>query len=170
MVGHLRNCHYQEGIVGLDPLHTGLLDHQNLADSRYGWSNLEFVLFSLIISSKTWNIAIKWSEDTSGITLKIIKKCRGRCCCQISKQSVSPLVSGLGGQVGHQKKQNSLRNWLFIVLCATFQPKLSNLAKFWTFLKIVQFWLKSSARNQEKSIPWRISLLLMPHLTPKSRD
>ena len=33
------------------------------------------------------------------------------------------------------------------------------------FLKIVQFWLKSSARNQEKSIPWRILLLLMPNLT-----
>ena len=31
-----------------------------------GWSNLEFGLFSLTISSKTWNIAIKWSKDTSG--------------------------------------------------------------------------------------------------------
>ena len=119
-----------------------------------------------------------------GLLWKSWKKYRGLCCSQISKQSVkpdiSPLVSRLGGQVGHQKKQNSSRNWLLIVLCATFQPKLSKLSKttqnghflalFWTFLKIVQFWLKSSARNQEKSIPWRISLLLMPHLTPKSRD
>ena len=149
-----------------------------------GWSNSEFVSFSVIISRKTWNIAIKWSKYTSGITLKIMKKYRGLCCSQISKQSVkpdiSPLVSQLGGQVGHQKKQNSSRNWLLIILCATFQPKLSKLSKttqnghflalFWTFLKIVQFWLKSSARNQEKSIPWRILLLLMPHLTPNMRD
>ena len=121
----------------------------------------------------------------SGFALGISKEIiEGACCCQKSKQSVkldiSALVSRLGGQVGHQKKRNSSRNWLLIVLCATFQPKLSKLstttknghflAQFRTFLKIVKFWLKSSARNQEKSIPWRISLLLMPHLTPKSRD
>ena len=98
-----------------------------------GWNNLEFESFSLIISSKTWNIAIKWSKDTSGITLKIIKKYRGHCCCQISKQSVkpdiSPLVSWLGSQVGHQRKQNSSRSWLFLVSCPTFQSKLNNLQK-----------------------------------------
>ena len=45
-------------------LHTGFSDHQNLAvQDINGWSNLEFVLFSLIISSKTWNIAAKWSKD-----------------------------------------------------------------------------------------------------------
>ena len=85
----------------------------------------------------------------------------------------TPRVSWLGGQVGHQKKRNSSRNWLFFVWCATLQPKLSKLSKttqnghflalFWTFLKIVQFWLKSSARNQEKSMPWISSLLLMSH-------
>ena len=39
------------------------------------------------------------------------------------------LVLWLGGQVGHQKKQNSSRNWLFLVLWVTFQPKLNNLKK-----------------------------------------
>ena len=64
---------------------------------------------------------------------------RGRCCCEISKQSVkldiSPLVSRVGGQVGCLKKQNSSRILIFYVSAAVFHLKLKNLGWFfgWFF-------------------------------------
>ena len=38
------------------------------------------------------------------------------------------------------------------------------------FFKFAQFVLKSSAQNKEFVNPWRILLLLMPHMPPKLQD
>ena len=53
----------------------------------------------------------------------------------------TPLVLRLRGQVGHQTKWNSSRNWLFLVLSATFHQKLNNLQKCPKISKKCQFWV-----------------------------
>ena len=78
--------------------------------------------------------------------------CRGRHCCQISKQNVktviTPLVSSSWGQGGCQKKQKTSRNSNCLVSAAVFQPKLNKLRKttkkwcfsyvFWSILDVFE--------------------------------
>ena len=78
--------------------------------------------------------AIKSKKDTPIIYLTLLKKnYRGRCCCQISKQSIkheiAPLVSCHSGQIGCLEKQNSSKNSILKVSTAVFQSDLKDLQK-----------------------------------------
>ena len=114
------------------------------------------------LHSHTWrHYLMKWVKFTAEQPLNIFIVIFFCCAHRVfwPKIYFTPIVSRLGGQVGHQKKRNSSRNWLFLVSCATFQPKLNNFQKcpkqrqkipilsgFWKF---AQFWLKSSAQNNK---------------------
>ena len=86
-------------------------------DAIIGWSILWFTLFDQYLVFLCSTYCRQTINNLTHYFWNLRENYRGRCCCQISKQSVkpviSPLVLQLGSQVGCQKKRNSSLNSIF---------------------------------------------------------